>query len=125
MKLTILFLFHVSLVFGFYQNHGEVGRIVPPVTLSSENNNPELVVVFESYNRKFYEEVISQISQIQGLKMKGYCESLHCFYFEIDTIIFKSTAEAFQALELKTKKFLPVFKEGTTAIMVVSNCPRI
>lgn len=87
-------------------------------------NESELVVVFENYNSKFHEEVLNQINQINGLKTKGYCESLNCFYFELDPSIFKSSKDAFQALESKTKKFLPVYKDGTTSAMVVSNCQR-
>lgn len=87
-------------------------------------NETELVVVFENYNSKFYGEVTNQINQINGIKSKGYCESLNCFYFEFDSTIFKNSKEAFQVLESKTKKFVPVYKDGTTSAMVVFNCQR-
>lgn len=87
-------------------------------------NQAELVVVFENYNSKFYNEVINQINQINGIKSKGYCESLNCFYFELDSTIFKNNRDAFHVLESKTKKFVPVFKDGTTSDIVVLNCQR-
>lgn len=92
---------------------------------SIENEHAELIVVFENYNSKFHEEVLTQVNQINGLKIKGYCASLNCFYFDVDSIIFKSANDAFSVLEIKTKKFLPVYKEGTTSAMVVANCQRI
>ncbi len=124
MKLIILFVLYAGIAFGFSQGKNEIVKFGFPNSLAVAYNTDELVVVFENYNRKFYGELIGHFNQIEGLKMKGYCESSNCFYLEIDTMIFKSSKEAFQVLESKTKKFLPVFKEGTTAAMVVSNCQR-
>lgn len=89
-----------------------------------ESDSTELVVVFENYNSKFYTEIISKVEHIAGLSVKGYCETLKCFYFQVDPLVFKTESEAFQALESKTRNFLPVHKDGTTVAMVISNCPR-
>lgn len=125
MKPLLLFLFLAFIVSGFAQGNVEIDKNSQNHFTLQSNNNADLVVVFDNFNSKFYQEVVSQVNQLEGLKMKGYCESLNCFYFEIDTMIFKSTNDAFEILESKTKKFLPVFKEGTTSLMVVSNCQRI
>jgi hypothetical protein len=82
------------------------------------------IVVYEKYNSKFHHEIVSEIAQINGLTIGGYCESLKCFYFQVDPLVFKTKNEVFQVLELKTKKFSPVFKEGTTSSVVISNCQR-
>ena len=124
MKLLILFVLYGGIAFGFFQGKNEIVKIGVPNKLAVAYNTVELVVVFENYNRKFYEDLIGHFNQIECLKMKGFCESSNCFYLEIDMMIFKSAKEAFQVLESKTKKFLPVFKEGTTSVMVVSNCQR-
>ena len=89
-----------------------------------ENQSFEVIVVFEKYNSKFHQEIISEINQIHGLTIGGYCESLKCFYLQVDPLVFKTKNEVFKVLELKTKKFLPVFKEGTTSSVVITNCQR-
>jgi len=89
-----------------------------------ENQSFEVIVVYEKYNSKFHHEIVSEIAQINGLTIGGYCESLKCFYFQVDPLVFKTKNEVFQVLELKTKKFSPVFKEGTTSSVVISNCQR-
>jgi hypothetical protein len=73
--------------------------------LKIEQDTNELVVVFENYNSKFHPEILILVNQINGLKSKGYCESLSCFYFEVDPTIFRSQSEAFEVLESKTKRF--------------------
>jgi hypothetical protein len=125
MKPIVLFLLLTFNVSGFAQDKVEIDKNELPHLKLQNQNNADLVVVFDNYNSKFYQEVVNQLNQLEGIIMKGYCESLNCFYFEIDTLIFKSTNDAFEILESKTKKFLPVFKEGTTSLMVVSNCQRI
>jgi hypothetical protein len=124
MKPLVIFLFLGLYVSGFAQDNSEVDKNASSHLFLIDQNGTDLVVVFDNYNSKFYEEVVSQVSQLEGLKMKGYCLSLNCFYFDVDKVIFKSINDAFQVLESKTKKFLPVFKEGTTSLMVVSNCQR-
>ena len=91
---------------------------------SNQPTKLELVVVFENYNGKFKDEVISQINQMNGLKLLGYCETLNCFYMEVDATVYKSSEDAFHLIETKMKKYLPVYKEGTTSNMVITNCPR-
>lgn len=123
MKPLLLFLFLTFFVSAFAQDR-EIDKNEPPYLNLQNQNSADLIVVFDNYNSKFYGEVISQVNQLEGLKMKGICESLNCFYFDVDSLIYKSLNDAFLVLESKTKKFLPVFKEGTTSTMVVSNCQR-
>ncbi len=119
--MIIKLLFNILLIFSSFNLSSMDSSLIRYMDFENET---ELVVVFENYNSKFHDEVINQINQINGIKSKGYCESLNCFYFELDSTIFKNSREAFQVLESRTKKFVPVFKEGTTSAMVVANCQR-
>jgi hypothetical protein len=119
--MIIKLLFNILLIYSNFNSSSTDYSIKRYMNLENET---ELVVVFENYNSKFHDEVTTQINQINGIKSKGYCESLNCFYFELDSTVFKNSKEAFLVLESRTKKFVPVFKEGTTSAMVVLNCQR-
>ena len=88
----------------------------------SENTPTEFVVTFEKFSVKQREELLSELSEIQGIKMLGSCDKLRCFYFSYDNAFFKSETEAFEAVTLKSKDFQPLLKLGTSISDVVRVC---
>ena len=88
----------------------------------SENTHTEFVVTFEKFSVKQREELLSELSEIQGIKILGSCDKLRCFYFSYDNAFFKSETEAFEAVTLKSKDFQPLLKLGTSISDVVRVC---
>ena len=88
----------------------------------SENTHAEFVVTFEKFSVKQREELLSELSEIQGIKILGSCDKLRCFYFSFDSAFFKSETEAFEAVTLKSKDFQPLIKLGTSVSDVQRVC---
>lgn len=124
MKRLLILLFFFTSYFQIHSTELDSISLFKTLPIDLEINSSELVVVFDNYNGKFHEEILNQVGQINGLKLKGFCENLKCFYFEVDSNLHKTINEAFIKLESKTKKFLPVLKEGTSSEIVILNCPR-
>lgn len=61
-----------------------------------ENQSFEVIVVFEKYNSKFHYEIVSEINQINGLTIGGYCESLKCFYLQFDPLVLRLKMKFFK-----------------------------
>ncbi len=91
-------------------------------TFISEETQNEFVVTFERFSVKQREDLLSKLSEIQGIKILGSCDKLRCFYFYFDHSFFKSEAEAFEAVTSKSKDFQPLLKSGTSVSDVQRAC---
>lgn len=92
---------------------------------SFEVTDGEIVVEFDNLSMKRITEFDTAIASIEGMKNSGFCQKLNCYYFSYDKNVFKSDSDAFDALVLKTKEYLPVFKDGTTSQMVNRACQNL
>lgn len=88
-------------------------------------NSSELIVSFENLSPKQYQELDLAVSEINGIRKKGFCEKMNIFYFTYDSEIYRSNEEAFDALILKTKNYQPLLKIGATATDVQRECEKL
>ena len=91
---------------------------------ANAGNDPakELIVAFEKLSSKQYDELESAFKSIEGLKHVGQCENMQVYYFNYDTNVFRNAEEAFDALTIKTKNFLPLMKVGSSIQQVNNAC---
>lgn len=88
------------------------------------DNHPtkELIVAFEKLSSKQFAELDAAINNIPGLKPLGQCSKMNVYYFSFDETIYFNDEQAFEALTIKTKDFLPLMKIGSTIEQVSNAC---
>ncbi len=91
--------------------------------LIAQNSN-ELIVSFEKLSPKQFGDLELILSELSGIRKIGFCESMHVYYFNFDSNMYRSIQEAFDVVTLKTKNYQPLLKIGATAADIQRECKK-
>lgn len=97
----------------------------PGLTQNKSDREPtEMIVAFENLNPKRYTELNEILLNFPGIEFIGSCPEMKAYFFRVDSEVFSSVQEAFDALTIKTKEFQPLLKIGASISHVQSECDK-
>ena len=110
-KITITFLF-VSFVSAFSFSAPDF-----------EDKNPnEIVIAFEKLSEKQLIYFNQLLTEIPGIKNTGFCERMKVYVFTYDSAVYRTEEDAVNAINIHTKKFIPIQKVVDNTQELLNNC---
>ena len=86
------------------------------------NTSNELIISFERYSVKQYDDLVIALGAVPGVQLVGSCEKWNVFYFTFDQDQYASPEAAFDAVMMKTRNYQPLMKIGSSIADVKNAC---
>lgn len=95
----------------------------PPAYSIQKGNTPnELIISFERYSVKQYDDLVLALGSVEGVQLVGACEKWNVFFLTYDQDVYATTETAFDAVMMKTRNYQPLIKIGSSIADVKNNC---
>ena len=84
----------------------------------------ELVIGVPNFNMKRYDNFVKEVVSVPGIRNIEYCSGAEVFLIQFDNSVFRSSEEAFKAVEEKVTmiQFQIFHKIGASHAILKSNC---
>jgi hypothetical protein len=91
--------------------------------ISIENSSTgELVIGVPNFNMKRYDDFIKTVSSINGIRNIEYCSGAEVFLVQFDSSTFRSSEEAFKAIDDKMSNMELYHKSGVSHAALKADC---
>ena len=117
MKLYILLLFSALNLASFAKEEQNFSK-----NKIENSSTGELVIGVANFNMKRYDAFIKSVSSVNGIRNIEYCSGAEVFLIQFDNNIFRTSEEAFKAIDDKISTMELFHKIGVSHAALKADC---